>query len=320
MRKWLLLVCLLLAGVGHVPDASAQATIPYLGWSRITNGAMGPVLGPDVGMCVDVPRSAKTVGTVLTLFPCHQGQAANQLYKLEDGVHAATRISVFTGADQRCLGYRTGADGTTRVVIDLCATAPQWRIDKARIHPVALADACMAAHPVDRFLTVGPCEGRDGERFGSNWGLSQLQQLGEPRQLRSAAGGFTTCVDVEGASRAPGTSLIHYTCGGGDNQWLRAHRVDWVAGEAVMLSVYSAGETLCLVNLTHARVDAVEAAPCDLGWSAFYWRTNVPLGAGTVQARFQNWLTGRCLTAYQDKSRSVGSQPCDDKLDKQWRR
>lgn len=316
MRKWHVIACLLVLGLLGVLPTTVAAQSHYYGWSRITNDMLGVVFGPDEGMCVDVPRGSKTVGTVVITYRCHDDK--NQKFRLLDQAFAS-RIAVYEGADQRCLNYGP-RDGFNVVFIDNCANAPRWQVDLVHINPVGVPDVCLAVSPVFGFLTVSQCLARDAEAFGHNWGVSMLARLGGARTLRSVAN-LNACVDVRGGSTSPGASVLHYTCHGGANQFIQVHRVDWLKGNMVMLSVYQGGQQLCLANTTNNNLDAVEAVPCNPSQVNLIWESAVDIGNSGIgaQTTFVNAETRRCMTAYTGKSKWVGTQPCNGQNNQKWR-
>lgn len=312
MCKWLVLAFLSIIGFCAMPAATAQ---PYFGWSRITNDVLGAVAGPDEGVCIDVPHGSKAAGTAVLMHRCHDG--ANQRFRLKDLSHGSTRIAVYEGADERCLDFGP-RDGFIQVFIEHCANAPRWVVDVLNIQPEGDPYTCLGVAPVFGTLVVSPCVFRDTEKFGHNWGVSQLQRLGNPRPLSSVAN-LRSCMDVKGGAKSPGASIIHYACGGGANQWFQFHRIDWLESNVAMISVYQGGEQLCMANVTHDRLDAVEAAPCNPSQVNMVWKSVGPIGDGGLQTTFVNAETKRCLTAYADKSQWVGTQPCNGQDNQQWR-
>lgn len=311
MNKWMSCAVLLVVGLfAHAPEVAAQA---YHGWTRITNAASTAFHGPAGGQCIDVPRASKTVRTLVAMHACHDG--ANQRFRLKDNAHAASRIAVYEGADERCLAYGATQEGFATVYIERCDLAPAWRITATSIRPVANPNACLAIEPVYGFLTADHCKNRDWNWFGTNWGVSQLQRIGGPRPLISD--GNARCIAVAGGSTSPGASLVHEACGGAARQWFQFYRPEGVPADMVMVGVYSGAQQLCLANVLHKKIDAAEAVACDAADPHQLFGTVLPRSNVPTPTTLVNWETRRCLDAYGNGY--VGTQPCRAVRNQAWR-
>lgn len=306
MLKTLGFVGLMAIGLGHALPAHAQHDY---GWTRLVNAAWTEEKGPASGQCIDVPRESKQVGTPLSMHGCHNGE--NQRFRLMDGNFDNSRIAVYSGANERCIGF----DPATGVVnITHCATAPRWRTGPTIATPDG--KSCLRVQSSGDIALVVSCNPLAPDPktiFGSNWHMSTL---GTPYGNIVAVVNEQSfnCIDVRGESTAPGSSLIHYWCTGNDNQTIQVRGT----AEQVYFTVYADGQMLCLSNVADGgNPRSTQAVPCNRWDPRQAW--NLRTGSFPSPGfRLRNAKTGRCLDAFVH-SGDVGSwETCHDNRNQAW--
>ena len=308
LKRWMSLG-LLAIGVGHVLPASAQVQPHYFGKTRLVNAEWTAQKGPTGGQCIDVPYGTKAIGTVLQMFRCHDDPATNQAFVLKDGAFENSRIAVYDGNDERCLGFE---DEGGKVNITQCASAPRWTMtDRGQI---ATPDRqyCIRIPDSGYLELTASCNpgGSPDARtvFGSEWQLSTLERAKGRYVLANLE--YADCLDVRGASMAPGASLMRHDCHFGENQTF-----ELLANSANQLffTVYANGRKLCIANVRGGGGDWSQAVPCN------QWDPRAAWGILPGQPGFHvfvNAATGRCLDAY--KRDPVGAWECHGGLNQQW--
>lgn len=278
-----LFMALLAGAAGWLLPANAEIS----GMQKTYDFSPSRIVALSKNKCVDVPQGTTKEGTVLILWDCHNG--SNQFFRAKDINLAHTRIAVYSGESERCLGVTPSAADLYRVQIESCSNpgVAYWRIESDGVLRTTFregGEAC-ASSGLGQFI-VTACRGDWSElQFGTNWSL--------PAEM----GGFGTivnqhrkCLDVSGASKKPGAKVISYSCHGSDNQRFQLHGTP----DRALISVYQQGERLCVSS---AGTAAVQALPCNAFDRRQVWRTQdyfvrgVPLGIFSLV----NNATGRCL-------------------------
>lgn len=308
MLKTFLFAGLVALGLGHALPASAQAQPPYFGQTRLVNADWTARRGPTGGQCIDVPYGTKAIGTVVQMFRCHDDLAMNQAFNLKDRAFQDTRIAVYDGNDERCLGFE---DEGGKVNIADCASAPRWTMtDKGQIATADLA-YCIRI-PDNGFLELDDCNpgGTPDVRtiFGSEWQMSMLALHDDASVLFTMA--HNACLDVRNGSKAPGASLMYYECRYTDNQ---SFQLLATPDNKLFISVYDNGRRLCVSQVPGGGGDWAQAVVCNRWDDRQAWRVE----STKWGYFFRNVASDRCLDAYMT-SNDTGTWPCHRKLNQEW--
>lgn len=305
LHRWML-AALVAIGLCPVPRAEAQApTEP--GWTRLVNAAWSEVKGTRLGQCIAVPYSTKAPGTVVEMQACGNGE--NQFFQLLDGNFANSRIAVYRGADQRCLGYEPEGG---KINITDCGGAPRWR--STSTGEIATTDlrSCVRVPDDGRPELVDNCAPFFPEprtAFGSNW---HIETLGHPlgHAVVLVNDQFGDCIDVATGARSPGVFTIHYACHGRPNQAFQLRGTK----HEVFLTVFTGGEMLCVSDVSGGSLDYLLVVPCDRTDRRQAWEPSLLDGG---PSRLVNVLTRRCLDGFLD-SQGVGALGCTGGRNQGW--
>jgi hypothetical protein len=302
--KWLLPLGIAF-GVFVAPEVRADATLP----SRIISGFWSEGIPGDGGQCLDVRKSSTSPGAELILHGCHNGD--NQSFRLKDQSLDSSRIAVYSGGKELCVGY-TYKDGWQKVVTTGCGSAPAWKVrsdGKIQILDTPPSvETCLEVQPYFRFMIVMSCH-LAVANLGANWSLPPRQQgpLYAPHNMRSVFNP-NECLDVLKQSRNPGTPVLHFRCHTPRTSG-QTFQLWGEIGQA-MLSVYQGREMLCISNLGTHKIRTVPCNPADLRQ-----RWNMASGNGF---ELTNYYTQRCLDASRS-SRDAITWPCNGvALNQRW--
>lgn len=305
----ILLAGLFALGLVHALPVAAQ---PYYGPTRLVSATWSEEKGPTGGQCVDVPGESKAIGTVLSMHACHN--KPNQFFELLEPSLESARIAVYSGRDQRCLGYQAPAG---KVILVQCPGAPRWSATASGYIATDDLKHCMWIGNDGRLELLPSCPSATHPEpravFGSNWQMATLARpYGNVVAVVSEA--FRKCIDVRGGAKGPGSALMYYTCTGNPNQTLD------VRGDAgaMFLLVYRDRELLCLSNVADGGNPAsTQAVPCNRKDPRQQWNRR-PDPFPTPGLRLRNARTGRCLDAFANSRDDVGSWPCHGDRNQAW--
>jgi hypothetical protein len=266
---------------------------------------------------MDVTGGSTAPGAELILWPCHNG--ANQFFRLQQNRTNNTRIAVYEGGVERCLGHasRTHPGGSTntwhKIVTMPCASAPAWTVHangdiQLLTAPPFAYETCISVQPNYKFMYLTPCMFRN-EGFGTNWTLPAGQRTHGQSLL--SYGTTYVCLDVWRQGRSPGTAVVHHACNGG------AHQRFEIRGNAdeAMLSVYEGREMLCLSNLSTSKVRAVACNEHDPRQRWYAGTSGTWNGFPVYQ--FHNYKTQQCLDASRSSKDAI-TWPCHTGTNQRW--
>jgi hypothetical protein len=302
--KWLLLPALAIGGVVAPLQAGANVSMS----SRIASAYWSEAIGNDSGQCLDVHKSSTKAETQLILYGCHNGD--NQSFRLKDGNLESSRIAVYTGSKELCLGARL-RNGWHRVMTERCSTAPSWKAGRdgrlQLLHSPLVGDTCMEVHPQSRHMVLMPCSWSNAS-FGTNWTLPDAQPgpLLAPHTVKPLVNP-DECLDVHRQGRNPGTKMLHARCVRGG-----AHQLFQVRGDKAqaMLTVYQGKEMLCVANVGGPTMRVIPCNPVDLRqrWNVF--------SAGANFYTLTNYRTQWCLDV--SKASDATTAACSGSARQAW--
>ena len=311
LKRWMC-IGLLAMGLGHALPAAAQEPSYYVGQTRLVNADWTARKGPTGGQCIDVPYGTKALGTVLQMHPCNSALTPNQAFRLKDRELVNSRISVYAGSEERCIGFE---DEGGKVNLTDCAKAPRWTLRETGQIATADLRSCIRIPDSGVLEVIDNCNPGDARTiFGSEWQMSTLVHDAGPFVLASVQYAVEGCLDIRGGSMAPGASTMWYGCHFGQNQ---AFNFLSTKTGKLFLTVYRDGYMLCITNVPGGGGDWTQAVPCNPWDEKQEWRKTFPASGGALSFLLVNVASGRCLDAYKPH-RHVGAWFCHGGLNQQW--